>query len=238
MNYHVLILEDDPQLGSLLVDFLASEELTARWVKNGMEGLDAMEEDNFQLAIVDVMMPVMDGFSFAQKLKDRDVSIPILFCTARSLKHDKMQGFALGADDYIVKPFDEDELLCRVKAILRRSSTAFQGKQDPVALGAFTYDVERYELTKDGVSLRLTKKENKILALLWRKRGEVVSREEALVEVYGKNDYFLGRSFDVFISKLRKILKQDPNLEIQNVFGVGFTLKIQTAQPQIQSQSG
>jgi len=226
MNYDVLILEDDSQLGGLLVDFLATENLTSHWAKDGIEGLEAMEENSFQLALVDVMMPRMDGFTFAEKVKQKGKQLPLLFCTARSLKHDKLHGFSLGADDYIVKPFDEDELVCRVKAILRRAhATGVSTCDKPVKLGKFLYDIQRYELTINGEKTRLTKKENKILSLLWRKKGEVVSREEALVEVYGKNDYFLGRSFDVFISKLRKILREDPSIEIENVFGVGFILR-------------
>ncbi len=228
MNYDVLILEDDVALGGLLVDFFASEDLTSQWVKDGVEGLEILEENNFQLALVDVMMPRMDGFTFAEKIKQKGKQLPLLFCTARSLKHDKLHGFALGADDYIVKPFDEEELVCRVKAIMRRACHQVDSISvaKPVKLGAFHYDINHYELELDGEKTRLTKKENKILSLLWRKRGEVVSREEALIEVYGKNDYFLGRSFDVFISKLRKILKEDPTIEIENVFGVGFMLKI------------
>ncbi|MBX2815365.1 MAG: response regulator transcription factor [Saprospiraceae bacterium] len=227
----VLLLEDDKQLGSLLADFLTCEGFDCHWLQNGAQGLEVLKEKTFDVAIVDIMMPVMDGFTFATKLRERELKIPLLFCTARSLKHDKMQGFSLGADDYIVKPFDEDELVCRIRAILRRAShePAVSG---PVALGQYLYDSNRHTLTLGENTKRLTKKENKILALLFRRQGQVVPREEALVEVYGKNDYFLGRSFDVFISKLRKLLRDDPHLEIENVFGVGFILHIRSHQEQ------
>lgn len=224
----VLLLEDDLQLGGLLQDFLSSEGFEPTWVKNGMQGLEVLERDNFDVAIVDIMMPVMDGFTFARKVREKELAIPLLFCTARSLKHDKMQGFSLGADDYIVKPFDEDELVCRIRAILRRAKK-IERPTGPVALGAFTFDANRHTLRLHDEEVRLTKKENKILSLLYQKQGQVVPREEALIEVYGKNDYFLGRSFDVFISKLRKILRKDPQLEIENVFGVGFILHIRSA---------
>ena len=172
-------------------------------------------------------MPKMDGFFVAKTFKNKGIEIPIIFLTAKSLKEDILNGYALGAEDYVTKPFDEEELLCKIKVILRRY------KQDPFAnaqpchkIGRYSYNYDRQELTFDNNIHRLTEKENEVLRLLCHHKNRILKREDAIKHIYGRADYFLGRSFDVYISRLRKLLKHDAEIEIQNVFKVGFILNV------------
>jgi DNA-binding response OmpR family regulator len=169
------------------------------------------------------MMPKMDGFTLAKKIRKRDEKMPIIFLTAKSLKDDKLKGFDLGADDYITKPFDEDELVRRINAVLKRSVS-----EEPVIMqfqfGIFNYDHSNLTLSFDDQLVRITQKEGEVLFMLLKSMNNVVRREDILVKVWGENDYFMGRSLDVFITKLRKHLKPDVNIKIENVHGVGFIL--------------
>jgi len=190
-------------------------------------GLQAIQRTRYDLCILDVMMPKMDGFSLARQFKRLDYEVPFLFVTAKSMKQDKLEGYACGAEDYLTKPFDEDELLCKVQVILRRSalSTTQPPENLEFQIGRFHFNYSLQELRYEEEIRRLTEKENEILRLLCEHENQILRREDAVEQVYGRKDYFLGRSFDVFISRLRKILKKDPDIAIENVFKVGFILR-------------
>jgi len=221
----ILLIEDDNSLGMLLTDFLEAEGKQVKLCKDGRTGLDAALNENFDLAIIDVMLPKVDGYTIANTLRDEDLALPFLFLTARSMKEDKLKGYDLGAEDYITKPFEEEELLAKINVILRRMTP--DNKQNPTTkfkIGKYAFDYTRQELIFHDKVQRLTQKENEVLRLLCLNKNQILKREEAVEKIYGKKDYFLGRSFDVFISKIRKLLKNDPNLKIENVFKVGFIL--------------
>ena len=224
----ILLVEDDLSLGFLLMEYLESEGFTVKLCKDGQSAWDQYRKGRYQLCLMDVMMPGMDGFALAQKIRDQDEKTPFLFLTARSMKEDRLRGYALGADDYITKPFCEEELLCKIQVILRRQSAAEVEEALPTSfqIGDYHYDYERQELTHAGKVHRITVKENEVLRLLCLNLNQILRREEAVEQIYGKRDYFLGRSFDVFISRLRKLLSKDPKIKIENVFKVGFILNV------------
>ena len=221
----ILLVEDDLNLGFLLMDYLVSADYKVRLARDGRGALDALEKGTFDLCILDVMMPKLDGFSLAKTILNKGDKTPFMFLTAKSLKEDKIKGYSIGAEDYITKPFDEDELLCKINVILRRNEKdPFSSGSTLFQLGIFTFDYNRQELSDKKNIHRLTQKENEVLRLLCLYKNRVLKREEAVEHIYGKKDYFLGRSFDVYISRLRKLLGQDKNLEIQNIYKVGFML--------------
>lgn len=227
-NSNVLIVEDDIHLGFLLMEFLETNHFNVKLCRDGESGFSSFKKDHYDICILDVMLPEMDGFSLARKIKNVDEQTPFLFLTARSMKEDKLQGFSVGAEDFITKPFDEEELLCRMKVILRRNEGI--GKEEsPVQfnIGDYFFDSSRRELCFKGNTLRITEKENEVLRLLCLNKNQILKREEAVEKIYGKKDYFLGRSFDVFICRIRKLLKNDPKIVIENVFKVGFILNVE-----------
>ncbi len=222
----LLLAEDDFNLGSLLQDYLEMEGFEVKLCRDGEEALEAFKEKLFDLCIFDVMMPKKDGFSLAREIRTNNKTIPILFLTAKSLIDDKIHGFKLGADDYITKPFNEEELVYRIKAILKRNTISVPNEiEDTIfKIGKYTFDYSLQLLEIDGDERRITARESEILKLLYLKKNNILRREEALIAIWGENDYFHGRSFDVFITKLRKYLKKDSSIKIENVHGVGFML--------------
>ncbi|MBC7865834.1 MAG: response regulator transcription factor [Bacteroidia bacterium] len=223
----ILLAEDDLNLGVLLVDYLETEGFEVKLCKDGELALKAFHSNQFDLCLLDVMMPKMDGFSLAKEIRLTDKKMPLIFITARSLKEDKLKGYGLGADDYITKPFDEEELLWKIKAVIRRiPENKSETKTEIISIGNYTFDFINQSLTIAGKTKRITEKESDILNYLSKHRNNVVKREEMLKELWGENDYFLGRSLDVFITKIRKYLKEDPSLSIENVFGVGFIFNV------------
>jgi DNA-binding response OmpR family regulator len=225
----ILLVEDDLSMGFLLSEFLEGEGFEVKLCRDGDSGLLAYRRGQFDLALLDVMMPKMDGFTLAQRLRLEDPELPFLFLTARSLKADKLRGFQIGADDYITKPFDEDELLCRIQVMLRRNQDDAEKARDEIvhfSIGEYCFDYTRRELTWQDKLWRLTEREAEVLRLLCLFKNQILRRDEAVERIYGKRDYFLGRSFDVFISKIRKLLQNDPGVTIENVFGVGFILHL------------
>ncbi|MEN0004332.1 MAG: response regulator transcription factor [Bacteroidota bacterium] len=228
-QHHILLVEDDLNLGFLLVELLEDEGYFVKLCKDGASSIQAFGRQHFDLCIFDVMLPQMDGYMVAKEIRAADPEIPFLFLTAKSRKEDKMQGYRLGAEDFITKPFDEDLLLCKLHVILRRQQLELEQQQQPVAfqIGQFHYDYSMQELRFGTEIKRITEKENEILRLLCLHKNRILKREEAVAKIYGKFDYFLGRSFDVFISRLRKLLKPDPAISIENVFKVGFILKVE-----------
>ncbi len=224
----ILLVEDDTTMGFLLVDFLESNGFDVKLYKDGILGLNGFVNHTFDFCILDVMLPGMDGFTLAQRIRKKDKSIPIIFLTAKVLKEDKIKGFNIGVDDYIVKPFDEDELLCRIKAILNRCNSDVEDKvvlSGIVKIGSYTYDPDNLMLRIEKDEKRLTHKENEVLKMLASCKNKLVRRNEILNTLWGDDDYFNSRSLDVFIAKLRKYLRQDANIKIENVPTVGFVLK-------------
>lgn len=226
-NARILLVEDDLSLGFLLSEFLEGEGLEVKLCRDGESGLATFRRGSFDLCILDVMMPKMDGFTLARQLRSEDPTIPFLFLTARSLKNDKLKGYELGAEDYVIKPFDEEELLCRIRVMLRRHAEAAPiTAPERFAIGDYAFDYSRQELSWQTETWRMTEKENEVLRLLCLNQNQILRRDEAVEKIYGKRDYFLGRSFDVFISRLRKLLQNDPRISIDNVFRVGFILNV------------
>jgi DNA-binding response OmpR family regulator len=225
----ILLAEDDLNLGILLVDYLGNEGFDVKLCKDGELALKAFQANHFDLCLLDVMMPKLDGFSLANGIRLRDKNVPVIFITAKSLKEDKLKGYGLGADDYITKPFDEEELLWKIKAVIRRvPEYKNEGRTEIISLGKYTFDVKNQSLTVHGKIKRITEKECIILNYLAAHRNRVIKREDLLRDLWGENDYFLGRSLDVFITKIRKYLKEDPDISIENVFGVGFIFNVPT----------
>jgi DNA-binding response OmpR family regulator len=224
----ILVVEDDLHLGFLLVELLEGEGFSVKLCKDGQMGLSALQRAPYDLCILDVMMPRMDGFTLADHIKSHAADLPFLFRTAKSRKEDKLKGYAHGAEDYVTKPFDEEELLCKINVILRRKAQpqAPAPASHLFQIGNYLFDYNLQELRYQDQVYRITEKENEILRLLCLHQNQILRRDDAVEQVYGRRDYFLGRSFDVFISRLRKLLKDDPRINIENVFKVGFILKI------------
>ena len=225
----ILLVEDDTSMGYLLMTILEGEGYKVKLCTDGELGLHEYKPDYYDLCILDVMMPKMDGFALAKRLREVDPHVKFLFLTARSLKEEMLHGFALGAEDYIRKPFDKDELICRLQVMLRRNEAANADSTRPAsryAIGEYEFDYSRMELSWKSETWRMTEKENEVLRLLCLHQNKILRRDDAVEKIYGKKDYFLGRSFDVFISRIRKLLQNDPNVTIDNVFKVGFILNV------------
>lgn len=221
----ILLVEDDPSLGFVIQDNLKTKGYDVTLCGDGESGEKTFQKNVFDLCILDIMMPKKDGFALARSIRERDQRIPILFVTAKSMVEDKIQGFTVGGDDYITKPFSVEELSMRIEVFLRRSG--IDTKYENVAvLGKFLFDRKNLKLENSGVVKTLTQKEADVLSLLSQNRERVLKREEILKAVWGDDDYFLGRSMDVFISKLRKYLREDPDVQIVNYHGVGFRLEV------------
>jgi DNA-binding response OmpR family regulator len=228
MKQHFLLAEDDENLGALLSTYLNSKGFQTKWVKNGEEAISYYHSFNnaIDFIILDVMMPEKDGFSVAKEIRLTDKKTPILFLTAKSMKDDKLKGFELGADDYLTKPFAMEELIARIQAIMRRTGDNSLVKDEKLSIGSLDFDSNKSILyTKDGEK-KLTTKENALLTLLVRNINEVLDRQATLRAIWGDDNYFNGRSMDVYIAKLRKLLSDDPNIEIMNIHGIGFKLII------------
>ncbi|MGE5395298.1 MAG: response regulator transcription factor [Candidatus Saccharibacteria bacterium] len=222
---NILLVEDDLNLGFLLVEFLESKGFSVKLYRDGLTALAGFQNGNFDFCILDVMLPKMDGFTLAKKLKILSDQIPIVFLTARSLKEDKVKGYEIGADDYITKPFDEDELFLKINAILSRTSLTKTAGDNQFKIGRFNFDYQNQLLEIEGENRRLTERESNILKVLCLSKNKVIRREQILTAIWGENDYFAGRSLDVFISKLRKYFSTDPTIRIENIPKVGFILQ-------------
>lgn len=222
----ILLVEDDPSLGFVIKDNLMVKGYDVTLAKDGEEGERKFAEGNFHLCIFDVMLPKKDGFAIARSIRSKDHGTPIIFLTAKSMVEDKLVGFQTGADDYMTKPFSMEELVCRIEVFLRRTSTTTATPESVYQVGSFSFDPSRLILKKDNLEKTLTQKEAEVLKLLYQNRDRVLKREEILKQIWGDDDYFMGRSMDVFISKLRKYLKEDPAIQIVNYHGVGFRLEM------------
>ena len=222
----ILLVEDDPNLGLLLSEYLNAKGFDCTLKNNGQDGYDAFVKGEFDFLIFDVMMPIKDGFTLAKEIRGIDKNVPILFLTAKSLKEDTLKGFNVGADDYMTKPFSMEELIARINAILRRIPQKEDSESGVYQLGKFTFDYNRQILKLGEKETKLTTKENELLKLLYKNKNGILERNDALKAVWGDDNYFNGRSMDVYIAKLRKHLKQDDSIEIINVHGKGFKLLV------------
>jgi len=228
MKAKILLVEDDTSLGFIISDQLKSEGYSVTLCTDGAEGFKRFNEDSFHMCVFDVMMPKKDGFSLAKDVRKIDSNIPILFLTAKSNDEDKVEGFKSGGDDYLTKPFNSEELQLRVAAMLRRVNINSDEKDESeIQIGDYIFDTINFELKHANFQKTLTKKEAQILSILCRFMNQVVAREIVLTGVWGQDDYFVGRSLDVFITKLRKYLKEDERIQIANVHGIGFKLEVQ-----------
>lgn len=224
----VLLAEDDKNLGSVLTSYLEAKGFPTTLCINGQEAIDQFKQDRFDFCIIDVMMPIKDGFTLAKEIRMIDQKIPILFLTAKSMQEDKLKGFELGADDYLTKPFSMEELLMRMRAIIRRIN---ESKKDESTisrykLGNFDFDYNRQILKSERIEQKLTSKETELLKLLCENTNQVLDRSIALKKIWLDDSYFNARSMDVYITKLRKYLKSDPTIELLNVHGIGFKLVV------------
>jgi DNA-binding response OmpR family regulator len=227
MEVNILLAEDDFNLGFVIVDQLKMDGYQVTLATDGMDALQRFNEKEFHLCIFDVMMPKKDGFTLASDIRKINSEIPILFLTAKTMTEDKVQGFKSGGDDYLTKPFSVEELQLRIKALLRRVNIKMDKPEDKILpLGLFLFDTENICLFLNDTKKSLTKKEAQILKLLYKFKGQVLPREVILNAVWGQDDYFVGRSLDVFITKLRKYLRDDESITLSNIHGVGFKLEI------------
>ncbi|MBI1268234.1 MAG: response regulator [Cryomorphaceae bacterium] len=222
----ILLCEDDPNLGTLLTEYLKAKGFETTLAVDGVEGLKLFRREHFDFIILDVMMPNKDGFTVAAEIREQDRHIPILFLTAKSMKEDTLTGFKAGADDYMTKPFSMEELMVRINAILRRAAALpVEGEEvTDYEVGEYKFDYNKQRLLHNGVEDKLTTKENELLFLLCKHKNGLLERNYALNAIWGDDNYFNGRSMDVYIAKLRKHLKEDARVEIINVHGKGFKL--------------
>ena len=225
--YKLLLVEDDNALGYLLSEYLGMKGFTVSWAKNAEEGVQKTKTNVFDLAILDVMLPDMDGFELSQKIKSINPELPFIFLTAKSLKIDVLKGFSLGAVDYLKKPIDEEELVVRINALLARlvADKVEEPHVSQYIIGDYLLNMDNFELNYKGESIKLTAKEFDLLALLAKNKNQLCTHKEILTTVWDKNDYFNKKSLNVFVSHLRKHLGKDPRLSIVNVSRRGFMLR-------------
>ncbi|MDA3865668.1 MAG: response regulator transcription factor [Salinivirgaceae bacterium] len=225
--YKIFLVEDDINFGTVLRSYLEMNKYSVTWVDDGQYASEHFREQNYDICILDVMLPNVDGFTIARNIRKINPHIPFIFLTAKSLKEDILEGFKIGADDYITKPFDSEVLLYKIKAILRRKSID-QDDTRMLEIGKYTYNTAQRVLNHGDKQQKLSPKEGALLQLFANNMNKVVNRELALREIWGESTYFTTRSMDVYITKLRKYLKDDPMLHIENVHGSGYVLRYLT----------
>ena len=227
-KYKILLCEDDSNLGLVLKNFLELNDYDVTLERDGRLGLGAFQREKFDLCLLDVMMPNVDGFTLAEEIRDIDPDVPLFFLSAKTLKEDILQGYRLGADDYITKPFDSDVLMHKIKAIIKRNEEDHKITDNlEFELGAYHFNPKLRELKIKDATQILSPKENELLKMLAEHKNDLLTREKALKKIWGSDTYFNGRSMDVYIAKLRKYLKEDNTIEIVNIHGNGFRLVVQ-----------
>ncbi len=219
---HILLVEDEIDFQKVLAQYLTLSGFEVFTANHGKHGLDVFNQNHIDLCILDVMMPVMDGFTLSERLRRLDPEIPIIFLTAKNQKEDRIKGLKLNADDYITKPFEAEELVLRIQNILRRKTADLK---DSLHIGNFSLLMDELKLSNASESYQLTIREAELLQYLSRNKNQVVTRNQVLEDLWGKDDFFLGRSMDVFISRLRKYLKNDSVVKLETIRGVGFILR-------------
>ncbi len=226
----ILLCEDDQNLGSVLKNYLELNDFDVTLERDGRLGLAAFQREKFDLCLLDIMMPHMDGFTLAEEIRDVDPDIPLFFLSAKTMKEDIIHGYKLGADDYITKPFDPEVLLLKIKAILKRNEeVSKENENKEYTLSTYHFNPKLRELTHNGKTQTLSPKENELLKMLCEHLNDLLPRDQALKKIWGSDTYFNGRSMDVYIAKLRKYLKDDDNIEIVNIHGNGFRLVVPNA---------
>ena len=222
----VLLVEDDTNFGQVLKNYLELNDFVVELARDGILGLAAFRREKFDICLLDVMMPNMDGFTLAEEIRNVDPDIPLFFLSAKSMKEDILNGYKLGADDYITKPFDSEVLLHKIKAVLKRNHELQEKNHGQIEwnIGSYHFNSKLRMLAHKGQSSTLSPKENELLTMLAEYKNDLLPREAALKRIWGSDTYFNGRSMDVYIAKLRKYLKEDPNVEIVNIHGNGFRL--------------
>jgi len=223
MKKRILYVEDDSTLAFLTADNLEQYYDVVHFT-NGKDAFDAFNSEEFDLCILDVMLPQMDGFELAAAIRARNIEIPIIFLSAKTLKEDRIKGLKLGADDYLVKPYSIEELILKIEVFLQRSQKQPNTRINICAIGSFTFDPDNYAVSKNGETTQLTERESALLKLFIDNKNTILKREKILTELWGTDDYFMGRSMDVFISRLRKIFKDEENIRIENIPRIGFKL--------------
>jgi len=227
MNANILYVEDDDSLSYITVDQLQEAGFTVSHCADGREALEIFEKDFFDIAILDIMLPFVDGFTIAKTIREKNTEIPIIFLSAKSMEEDRLKGFELGADDFLVKPFSMEELIYKIKVFLKRKAIVSVAEKVEIQIGEYTFFPSKLILAKNGKTKELTAKETSLLKMFNDNIDKTLKREDILLKLWGKNDYFLGRSLDVFIARLRKYLAEDENLKIITVRGVGFRFEVE-----------
>ena len=223
---HIFLVEDDLSFGAVLKSYLELNDFEVTWVDDGEFAVDKFRNGSYHICILDVMLPNVDGFSIGTEIRKTDKNIPIVFLTAKTLKEDILRGYNVGADDYITKPFDTEVLLCKIRAILKRESPRTGHGEVRFTIGSYEFDSTLRQITQGDEKQKLSPKESDLLKLLCQNMNELLPRETALRKIWGEDGYFTARSMDVFVTRLRKYLAGDPNIEIKNIHGSGFLLQV------------
>jgi len=223
---HIFLVEDDLSFGAVLKSYLEINDYEVTWVDDGKFALERFRNGNYQICILDVMLPNVDGFTVGSEIRKINQDIPLVFLTAKTLKEDILKGYNLGADDYITKPFDTEVLLAKIQAIIKRQSVQPVENETIFRIASYEFDSKLRSISRDGEKQKLSPKEADLLKLLCQNKNELLPRDTALNKIWGEDGYFTARSMDVFITKLRKYLKDDSNIEIKNIHGSGFLLEV------------
>lgn len=226
MNANILYVEDDDSLSFITIDQLSEAGFEVTHCEDGRKALETFEKDHFDIAILDIMLPYVDGFTIAENIREKNAEIPIIFLSAKSMEEDRLKGFKLGADDFLVKPFSMEELVYKIKVFLKRKTISFSKESEAIRLGAYTFYPDKLILALDEETIEFTAKEAALLMLFLEHKNATLKRGDILLKIWGKDDYFLGRSLDVFIARLRKHLSKDDSIEIKTVRAVGFRMEI------------
>ena len=223
---HIFLVEDDLSFGAVLKSYLEINDFEVEWVDDGKNAISQFNKSNFDICILDVMLPNVDGFTIGTEIRKLNADIPILFLTAKNLHEDVLKGYRIGADDYITKPFDTEVLIFKLKAILKRQSGTQPRDTDFYQIGTYLFDYRLRTIEHEGSKHKLSPKETELLKMLCDNRNELLPRETALKKIWGDDGYFTARSMDVYLTKLRKLFAEDPTVEIKNIHGSGFMLEI------------
>jgi two-component system, OmpR family, response regulator len=224
-SHHIFLVEDDLSFGAVLKSYLEINDYTVTWVDDGKYAVERFRTGKYHICILDVMLPNVDGFTIGKEIRLMDKNVPMIFLTAKALKEDILKGYNLGADDYITKPFDTEVLLCKISAIIKRQSTSPATNESIFIIGTYRFDSKLRQIQRGDEIQKLSPKESDLLKLLCQNQNELLPRETALRKIWGDDGYFTARSMDVFVTKLRKFLSGDPNIEIKNIHGSGFSLE-------------
>ncbi|MCP2027657.1 DNA-binding response OmpR family regulator [Flavobacterium sp. HSC-32F16] len=227
-NFKILYTEDDETLAFLTKDNLEQHNYEVIHCTNGKSGLETFKDEDFDICIFDIMMPKMDGFELAEEVRKIDTDVPIIFLSAKTLKEDRIKGLRLGADDYLVKPFSIEELILKIEVFLKRSQKNNKVEKSVYEIGKYQFDTKNFILFNDEEKVGLTQREAELLKLFLDNKNLVLKREQILTALWGTDDYFMGRSLDVFISRLRKILSNEKGISIENLHGIGFRFSIES----------